>query len=515
MTKKYKIGTCYSCQKCLYCGVNLKKETCTCKKMVKPTRANRISLVKYAYSRAFDPNSNFNQLDYIKIKNELFEYGCNFSKSFQFSLCSACNSSYQRLAKKKPNNSSTQETHHASKYISQLIDGTETIDLESTTSEISHETMSTTSIIQSKFKYNNSNESETEDIDDVELEIEINYKLVIKQADGNLLPAKNYSVTITKLDEFLLAIQSNITILLGDNEVDANDYNISFKSEKAQGVGTSLLDMHDFENFKSEYIKLIATKKVMLILVIMKKKSNAKRKNKESNSEDDEISDKSIPKINNNNKIPKISDISLLDQRIAKNVTELRKETWCPMHNRYCLKECDPHIELSNMMFSIWATEMLNGLATVKEPPTHPLFTYTHSSKNRSQLTLPQTSNDLQNSFNPFFSNFIQALITPNFFQQSSLFQQSSPSQSLIQQLSQSQSSSIIQQPLPSMAEFLQQLDEIEETGDYYFKFLEGFDKQRIKIKHLYKLSDMQFEACGVTTIGDVETIREAAKKYK
>ena len=59
------------------------------------------------------------------------------------------------------------------------------------------------------------------------------------------------------------------------------------------------------------------------------------------------------------NKIPKVSDISILDQRIAKNVIELRKETWCSMHNRHCLKDREPHVEISNMMFSTWATEMV------------------------------------------------------------------------------------------------------------------------------------------------------------
>ena len=44
---------------------------------------------------------------------------------------------------------------------------------------------------------------------------------------------------------------------------------------------------------------------------------------------------------------------------------------------------------------------------------------------------------------------------------------------------------------------------------------IEGFEKQRIKVRHLCKLSDKQFEACGVTTIGDIETIRDAAKKHK
>ena len=72
------------------------------------------------------------------------------------------------------------------------------------------------------------------------------------------------------------------------------------------------------------------------------------------------------------------------------------------------------------------------------------------------------------------------------------------------------------QQSLPSISEFLQQIDETEKTEDnYYFKFLEGFEKQRIRVKQLNKLNDAQFEACGVTAIGDIETIREAAQKYK
>ena len=85
--------------------------------------------------------------------------------------------------------------------------------------------------------------------------------------------------------------------------------------------------------------------------------------NQKSNSDNEEaICDESIPKTNNSNKVPKISDISVLDQRIAKNVTELRKETWCSMHNRHCLKDREPHTEISNMMFSTWATEMVGYL---------------------------------------------------------------------------------------------------------------------------------------------------------
>jgi hypothetical protein len=30
------------------------------------------------------------------------------------------------------------------------------------------------------------------------------------------------------------------------------------------------------------------------------------------------------------------------------------------MHNRHCLKDREPHVEISNMMFSTWATEMVS-----------------------------------------------------------------------------------------------------------------------------------------------------------
>ncbi len=143
------------------------------------------------------------------------------------------------------------------------------------------------------------------------------------------------------------------------------------------------------------------------------------------------------------------------------------------------------------------------------------MFAYTHPSKNKlqptlSQPTLPQISYDLQNSMgmvNPFFSNFFQALITPQLLQQQQQQQQSLTSHNFTPSPS----------PLIhlSMSEFLQQLDKEEEVEDYYIKFLEGFEKQKIKVKHLCKLTDVQFEVCGVTAIGDLETIREAAKKYK
>lgn len=266
---KYKNGTCFGCQKCLYCNIDLKKDTCNCKKTVKPTKKNRTDLVKNAYPRAFKPaSSNSKQLDYVKNKNECFQYGYDLKKTIQFSLCTTCNSFYQRLS----DSNSSRKTGK-----SEETEATEVIDLEADSSEVSTTiTQSEPTKIQSESKH----DSEIDDEDDAELEMEINYKLVIKQADGSILPAKNYLVTISELDEFLLAIQNNITVLLGDEEINANDYNVSFKPEKAQGAGTLLVDVCDFKNFQLEYIKLAAANKVMLILVTIKKKEKLVNKRK-------------------------------------------------------------------------------------------------------------------------------------------------------------------------------------------------------------------------------------------
>src|SRR6266542_1539410 len=92
---KYKIGTYFGCQKCLYCRIDLKKLTCKCRKTIKLTKKNRIDLVKNTYSRVFNPTSSiFNQVNFIKNRNEHFQYSYDLTKSFYLSFCSTYNSLY-------------------------------------------------------------------------------------------------------------------------------------------------------------------------------------------------------------------------------------------------------------------------------------------------------------------------------------------------------------------------------------------------------------------------------------
>ncbi|CAG8721029.1 516_t:CDS:2, partial [Racocetra persica] len=53
---KYRRGTCFSCRKCLYCGIDLQQQRCNCNLSDVPHKDNRTAAVKYAFTRVFKPN---------------------------------------------------------------------------------------------------------------------------------------------------------------------------------------------------------------------------------------------------------------------------------------------------------------------------------------------------------------------------------------------------------------------------------------------------------------------------
>src|SRR6266498_4736220 len=171
---KYKIETCFGCQKCLYCGINLEKLTCKCRKTIKLTKKNRIDLVKNAYLRVFDPTSSiFNQVNFMKNRNEHFQYDYDLIKSFHLSFCSTCNSLYQRLKNSGISNDSSNSIDISNNiYLIDVSEFTGSIDVEAATEVMSNAT--TTTHEDKNTLYNSFSESETEDE-----ELKINYKLVI------------------------------------------------------------------------------------------------------------------------------------------------------------------------------------------------------------------------------------------------------------------------------------------------------------------------------------------------
>ncbi|CAG8613399.1 18017_t:CDS:1, partial [Cetraspora pellucida] len=88
------------------------------------------------------------------------------------------------------------------------------------------------------------------------------------------------------------------------------------------------------------------------------------------------------------------------------------------------------------------------------------------------------------------------------------------PYQTLSLQTQTFQPNSYVSPIIPTMAEFLKEIDKREETGHYYQDFLGNFEAQRISVKQLQRLTDERLDQCGVNTIGARETIREYAEKY-
>ncbi|RGB24665.1 hypothetical protein C1646_772760 [Rhizophagus diaphanus] len=90
--KNYQIGTCFTCQKCLYCVKDLAFEKCLCNKNEKLAKSNRTAKVRGYRGLCYDASSCQPWLKKL-MNNSNFKFGyeVNLEPSFFCSLCSACN----------------------------------------------------------------------------------------------------------------------------------------------------------------------------------------------------------------------------------------------------------------------------------------------------------------------------------------------------------------------------------------------------------------------------------------
>ena len=65
---KYNRGTCFGCRMCSYCGIDLQQLKCNCIITTPPNRCNRTAVVKYAFTRIFNPNWAEEQVAFIQEK---------------------------------------------------------------------------------------------------------------------------------------------------------------------------------------------------------------------------------------------------------------------------------------------------------------------------------------------------------------------------------------------------------------------------------------------------------------
>ncbi|CAG8702248.1 16434_t:CDS:2 [Cetraspora pellucida] len=297
--------------------------------------------------------------------------------------------------------------------------------------------------------------------DNKDVEHEYNYGVFIKLENVISLPAKWYTVKVSAVDELLSEIHSNIETLI-KKSIEASDYRVAFKPEKGAGAGTQLMDAQDFKKFQMDYNKYTLKNISMVFLITFIGTSlNLTRKKIQHVSEDNSNEDFTTT-FKNKNRIPKTSNLSSKESIMANRAKE-------------------NHIEITFMMLSIWASEM------------QPVYS-----------GQPYAVSPFYNSFQ-MFPLYISSQIYRTPFQTSIQM----PSQSAIQTSSQSATS--ITMTLPTIGDFLKQVDESEDTGNYYQNFLLKLEQQRILVRLLSKLSDENFEKCGIDTIGARETLREYA----
>jgi hypothetical protein len=229
---------------------------CSCDKDIKPSKNNRTDKVKIAYSRISTPNLPPKQLEYIQESVTQFKYSLDLSNNFNFSLCSTCHSAFQR--KKSAGNIAA--ASNSSSNVKNDKSNDDSIDLD---------------------EFDDKDECEISE--NFEAEQIISFNLIVKLSNGSSLPSKWLEIEVSSLDDILANIHQYVGKLTGDKDIMHSDYLVSFKPEKASGVGTQLVDIQDYKKFLLDYKNLLDRKKNMVILVSLRKKKQKQKQKRKVN----------------------------------------------------------------------------------------------------------------------------------------------------------------------------------------------------------------------------------------
>jgi hypothetical protein len=239
-SRKYLPGACFDCQLCLHCGTNNKYKFCCCNKEQKAKPG-----IKRAYSRVYKSQfTNSSQATLIRTRNDLFGYELNFDNEFSFTLCSTCNSNFQRLSKRGDQ-----------KKLS--IDST--IMLEDSQA-ISGDDEYLSSVDKESFN--------------LEVKLLVKSGSITNPAKWIKLPSSNYV-------KFSDALHQEVISILDNENVKKKHYLVAYKNSAANRAGTQLMDSHDFEKFLDEYKCMKKVSKSLMVTVFLsRKRKKEKTKNK-------------------------------------------------------------------------------------------------------------------------------------------------------------------------------------------------------------------------------------------
>ncbi|PKY34843.1 hypothetical protein RhiirB3_454952 [Rhizophagus irregularis] len=274
--------------------------------------------------------------------NQLYGYDSNFSKRFNFTLCSKCNSQLTRdqntYYKNEKNKDPTQENNQI------LIN------------EKSETTIKQSDKISKVENTPNSDSS---------------FTLEKK-------PVDYYEFEELILQRVCEAVEA-VDLLVH------NDYKLLYKSEKGIGAGTILEEEEDFEEFIKEYYRLTSSNKVLLITVIIQKKETVKRKMKylilddgeESISEENEITSPSKQK--KKTSVPKESNLDEIDLMKGKFIRNSKKSIMdYKNHCDYETPPPHPNFGMGNSLKVPSSNQSSTASANAPYPPHPPSHSPSH-----------------------------------------------------------------------------------------------------------------------------------------
>jgi len=219
--RNYQIGTCFACQLCMFCGINLTYDNCDCNKDTKPTKTNRSNVI-YFRNLIYKSNKIHEKTKNTLLhSNQKYGYKLNMELSHNFTLCSACNSQINR-------------------------------NLKSVDKKIIVISPGDTSLQQTQ--------------------IEFRLRMSIKQ-NKQTFPSVIVSFTLEDLSfiNFKNKLETYICEQVG--LVYRDEYNLAYKSSSESGAGTLLDSDEAFDEFLKDYQIMIMGNKKAIIIVTLKESS--------------------------------------------------------------------------------------------------------------------------------------------------------------------------------------------------------------------------------------------------
>jgi len=322
---KYLPGTCYVCQKCLRCFKPL-EDPCECQKDSKLSIVKNSLSRQQIYQRTFTSGHNFLILNLFLLDiNTKFGYNSNFKENFSYTICNTCNSKLQclkendkkfkhkkiqKLKSSKSSNRKVQDNevivldnlpnesnkkrardHSTNRERNRKDNGNKVIEVEVKDGNNNGKDDDDDKDENDDYKDNDGDDNKDEDEgddrnfdddDDENYEEDEDYNRMedydnredIKTPTAKILVIQHVSYK-NVIEEINLATKK----ILG-KKFRSKDYIISYKVMNAREPSNTLEDKLDFQEFISEYQKVISSGKKMLVMVTVKDNVNERKNRK-------------------------------------------------------------------------------------------------------------------------------------------------------------------------------------------------------------------------------------------